>query len=95
MWYPIWIASALLSFASVTATEMLLPPAEAHDLAKPKIADAKVLEEGTERVFREVNRKIERQHQLIFEGSNEIFCKDEGDFQPVQCEIEWNSETKH
>jgi hypothetical protein len=95
MWYPIWIAFALLSFASVTATEILLPSAEARNPVKPKMAEAKVLKEGTERVFREVNTKIERQHELIFEGSNEIFCKDEGNFQPVQCEIEWNSETKH
>jgi hypothetical protein len=86
-------ALALLGFASVVAVDIPVPAAEAQDQARPKIAEAKELEAGTARIFKAIERNIERRHELAFTDltANVLACHDKysSQIEAVPCEKRW------
>jgi hypothetical protein len=85
MWHPMRITPNLLGLAALLALDCSV---EAHDRANPKVAEAKSLEESTARIFRAINKNIERRHELVLESlsPSELACNDDGKIQPVECE---------
>jgi hypothetical protein len=87
---------ALLALA--VAMEIAVYPAEAQDQARPKVAEAKVLEAGTAELFRALDRKIERREYFLFDDptAGALPCNDEDAMQikPAHCETGWNFQTK-
>jgi hypothetical protein len=72
--------TAILSAVWISALMSFNHPADAIDNAKPKIAEAKLLAEGAERIFREVDRRIARRHELVFKGLSpeRLSCNSDG-----------------
>jgi hypothetical protein len=92
------MAFVLLGSASVIAVGMPLHPAEAKNHAMPKVAEARVLEAGTARLFGTIQRKIERRHELVYDSTaNLLSCDDKYPLQieGVHCENGWDTGAKN